>query len=62
MSTIIAINIALASIVMAAILGLIAVGIATASADRGITLVRRARRPRLESASTRLAAGRVVRA
>jgi hypothetical protein len=53
MSTAIVINIALATIVLTAIVGLIAVSIVTASADRGFTLVRRARRPRFELATTR---------
>jgi hypothetical protein len=62
MSTIIAINVALATIVMATILGLIIASIATASADRGVTLVRRARRSRLEWATTRPTPPRVARA
>lgn len=62
MSTIIAINIALATIVMATIVGLIAAGIATATADRGVTLVRRAPRPRFEWTTTPPVAGRVAQA
>ncbi len=53
MSTAIVINIALATIVLTTIVGLISTAIVTASADRGFTLVRRAHRPRFELATSR---------
>jgi hypothetical protein len=48
MSTAIAINLALGATILVTIVGLIAASIATASADRGVTLVRPARSPRFQ--------------
>ncbi len=61
MITIIAINIVFAAVVLAAVLGLIARSIATAQSDRGVTLVRRVRRPQL-GGRPRRARGEVGRA
>jgi hypothetical protein len=62
MGTIIVINIVLATIVLATIVGLIARSIATAPSDRGVTLVRHARLPRLDWTSSRPVQRPVARA
>jgi hypothetical protein len=59
---VIAINIALAATALVTIAGLLAASIATAPAARGVTLVRRAHRPRFEWARSRPAPPPVARA
>ncbi len=61
MSTIIALNVGLAAIVLTTIVGLLVISIATAPSDRGVTLVRRSRL-RFERAQARPSRGEVTRA